>query len=253
MFNLQGSEIIFILLIALVVLGPEKLPGAIRRATKTYAELRKMGTGFQNEFKSALDEPMREMRQTADLIKESADPKKIAADAQRESSATLDAERSSEHELDDSADESIDEHDEHDEHHDKPVSGSMGLASTLRPGYSIASEDDPDDSSGEAADIADEWADPVDPESVVEVEPAADSEAQEAEGALIDTGLDTSDGPDSSVGQAADPEKRAADADEDGESKPDAADANEAEPERRDESSDDTSGEGDSDFEEASA
>ena len=73
MFNLTGSEIIVILLLALVVLGPEKLPDAIRRFGRTYAELRKMGTGFQQEFKAALDEPVREMRETADLIRKSAD------------------------------------------------------------------------------------------------------------------------------------------------------------------------------------
>jgi sec-independent protein translocase protein TatB len=83
-FNLQGSEIIFILLIALVVLGPEKLPGAIRRATRTYAELRKMGDSFQSEFKAVIDEPMRELRDTANLIKDQADPKKVAEAAERE-------------------------------------------------------------------------------------------------------------------------------------------------------------------------
>jgi sec-independent protein translocase protein TatB len=73
-FNLQGSEIVVILLLALVVLGPEKLPDAIRRFSKTYAELKKMGSGFQSELKSALDEPMREMRETSDLIRRAADP-----------------------------------------------------------------------------------------------------------------------------------------------------------------------------------
>ena len=66
MFNLQGSEIIVILLVALVVLGPEKLPEAVRRASRTYHELKKMGTSFQSELKAAIDEPMREMRETAD-------------------------------------------------------------------------------------------------------------------------------------------------------------------------------------------
>jgi sec-independent protein translocase protein TatB len=83
-FNLQGSEIIFILLIALVILGPEKLPGAIRRAMKTYAELRKLGDGFQSEFKSVIDEPLREMKETAGLIKDQVDPKKFAESAERE-------------------------------------------------------------------------------------------------------------------------------------------------------------------------
>jgi sec-independent protein translocase protein TatB len=92
-FNLQGSEIIFILLLALVVLGPEKLPGAIKRAMKTYAELRKLGSGFQEEFKSAIDQPMREMRETADLIKDQIDPKKFAEDAERAVDAAASADR----------------------------------------------------------------------------------------------------------------------------------------------------------------
>jgi sec-independent protein translocase protein TatB len=43
-FNLSGSEIIVILLLALVILGPEKLPEAMRKAGKAYSELRKMRT-----------------------------------------------------------------------------------------------------------------------------------------------------------------------------------------------------------------
>jgi len=79
-FNLQGSEIVVILLLALVILGPEKLPDAIRRFTQTYGELKKMGSGFQSELKNALDEPMREMRETADLVREAADPRKMTGE-----------------------------------------------------------------------------------------------------------------------------------------------------------------------------
>ncbi len=84
MFNLQGSEIIIILLLALVVLGPDKLPDAVRRFSQTYSELKKMGTGFQTELKSALDEPMREMRETAKAVRDAADPTKIASEAEAE-------------------------------------------------------------------------------------------------------------------------------------------------------------------------
>ncbi len=72
MFNFSGSEIVFLLLLALIVLGPEKLPEAIRKFGKTYAEFKKVTTGFQTELKQALDEPMREMRETADLFKQAA-------------------------------------------------------------------------------------------------------------------------------------------------------------------------------------
>ena len=84
MFNLQGSEIIVILLLALVVLGPEKLPDAVRKFTQTYSELKKMSSGFQSELKSALDEPMREMRETANLVRDAADPRKLMAEAEAE-------------------------------------------------------------------------------------------------------------------------------------------------------------------------
>ena len=73
MFNLSGSEIVVILLLALVVLGPEKLPDALRRAGRMYAELKKMGNSFQAEVKNALDEPMKEMHETADLMRNAAD------------------------------------------------------------------------------------------------------------------------------------------------------------------------------------
>ena len=72
MFNLSGSEVIFLIIIALVVLGPDKLPDAMRKAGKAYADFKKLTSGFQSEMKSVLDEPMRELRETAELAKRSA-------------------------------------------------------------------------------------------------------------------------------------------------------------------------------------
>ena len=72
MFNVQGSELIFLLLVALIILGPEKLPDAVRRATKTYAEFKKMASGFQGEMRQVLDEPMRELRETANAVRDAA-------------------------------------------------------------------------------------------------------------------------------------------------------------------------------------
>jgi len=77
-FNLQGSEIIIILLLALVVLGPEKLPEAMRKAGNLYAEQKKMSSGFQEEFRDAFEEPAREMRDTANLLRDSADFNKLS-------------------------------------------------------------------------------------------------------------------------------------------------------------------------------
>ena len=72
MFNVQGSELIFLLLIALIVLGPEKLPSAVRKFVKTYTEFKKMANGFQGELKQAFEEPLRELRGTADALKAAA-------------------------------------------------------------------------------------------------------------------------------------------------------------------------------------
>lgn len=73
MFNISGTELVVILVIALVVLGPDKLPDAMRRAGKAYADIRRMTSTFQTEMRNALDEPVREMRETADLLRQSAE------------------------------------------------------------------------------------------------------------------------------------------------------------------------------------
>lgn len=84
MFNLQGSEIIIVLLLALVVLGPEKLPDAMRKVGKMYGELRKVSSSFQEEFRKAVDEPVREMRETANLLRDSADFTNLASGGRAE-------------------------------------------------------------------------------------------------------------------------------------------------------------------------
>jgi sec-independent protein translocase protein TatB len=71
-FNLSGSEIIVILLLALVVLGPEKLPEAMRRAGKTFAEIKKLSSGFQDEVRKGFEEPAREVKKTASAVKSAA-------------------------------------------------------------------------------------------------------------------------------------------------------------------------------------
>lgn len=77
MFNLQGSELLIILLLALVVLGPEKLPEAMRKLGEFVGQMKKMSAGFQQEFKSAVDDPMREVRDTASLLRDSVDFRKF--------------------------------------------------------------------------------------------------------------------------------------------------------------------------------
>ena len=69
MFNLSGSEIFFLLLIGLVVLGPEKLPDAMRKAGRLYQEVRKITGGLQSDIKATLEDPVNELRKTADQAK----------------------------------------------------------------------------------------------------------------------------------------------------------------------------------------
>ena len=63
MFNLSGTELVFIAVLGLIVLGPEKLPAAMRRAGKIYREIRNVTGNVQREVQKVMDEPMRQVRQ----------------------------------------------------------------------------------------------------------------------------------------------------------------------------------------------
>ena len=57
MLNLGSAELLVILLVALLVLGPTKLPEAARQVGRAMAELRRLSSGFQNELRNAMDTP----------------------------------------------------------------------------------------------------------------------------------------------------------------------------------------------------
>lgn len=69
MFNLSGGEIIVILVLALIVIGPEKLPDVVRKAGRAYAELRKLSAGFQSELQDNLGEPLRAVQDTVSMMR----------------------------------------------------------------------------------------------------------------------------------------------------------------------------------------
>lgn len=54
MFNVGGGEILVILVVALVVLGPDKLPSAMRTMGQVIGEVRKLSNGFQSEMRNAM-------------------------------------------------------------------------------------------------------------------------------------------------------------------------------------------------------
>ena len=55
MFNVGGGEIIVILLLAMLVLGPDKLPSTAKKVGKFLHEVRRMTSGFEQEVRRAMD------------------------------------------------------------------------------------------------------------------------------------------------------------------------------------------------------
>jgi len=55
MFNVGGPEIVVILLVALMILGPDQLPKAMRTFGNVTSEIRKVTGGIQAEIQKAMD------------------------------------------------------------------------------------------------------------------------------------------------------------------------------------------------------
>ncbi|MEO7556711.1 MAG: twin-arginine translocase TatA/TatE family subunit [Acidimicrobiales bacterium] len=64
MFNVGSGELLIILFVALVVLGPDKLPDAARKIGNVMGEIKRMSAGFQDEVRSAIDTPARIVNET---------------------------------------------------------------------------------------------------------------------------------------------------------------------------------------------
>ena len=69
MFNFSGSEIIFLLILGLVVLGPEKLPPVLRKMGQLYGQFKRVTGDAQSEFRGAFAEPIRDMQKAANEYK----------------------------------------------------------------------------------------------------------------------------------------------------------------------------------------
>jgi len=57
MGNLGGGEILVILLIGLIVLGPKRLPEASKQVGKTIRQVRQTSRNFQAELEAAIEDP----------------------------------------------------------------------------------------------------------------------------------------------------------------------------------------------------
>ena len=58
MGNLGSGELLVIFFVALIVLGPNKLPEAARQVGRAVNELRRISGGFQREIREAMKEPL---------------------------------------------------------------------------------------------------------------------------------------------------------------------------------------------------
>lgn len=64
-FNLGTGELLLILFVALLVLGPTKLPDAARQVGRAMSEFKRVSSGFQSELRDALKEPVDGVPRTA--------------------------------------------------------------------------------------------------------------------------------------------------------------------------------------------
>ena len=73
MGNVGAGEILVILLVGLIVLGPTKLPHAVRQVGRFVGELRRIGAGFRQELRDAVEEPVMQTKATL----AAADPRNV--------------------------------------------------------------------------------------------------------------------------------------------------------------------------------
>lgn len=76
MFGLGGMEILVILLVGVVVLGPERLPKVMRSFTKLMSEFRRISTDLQRTINSELNLEEYNRQQKLESIKQPVKKKK---------------------------------------------------------------------------------------------------------------------------------------------------------------------------------
>ncbi|MGE4535852.1 MAG: Sec-independent protein translocase protein TatB [Desulfovibrio sp.] len=89
MFGIGSTELVVILIVALIVIGPSKLPDLMRTLGKGMAEFRRMSNDVKSTFEAEVDRAEREKRQTEaqkELYPEK--PAEEAAEAAAAASAT---------------------------------------------------------------------------------------------------------------------------------------------------------------------
>ena len=90
MFNVGPGELLVIMLVALVVLGPDKLPDAARKMGNVMGELRRMSSGFQEEMRGAFEEVSKPPATPSDAAPASPPKLEPVADTEPEAGAESD-------------------------------------------------------------------------------------------------------------------------------------------------------------------
>ena len=73
MFDIGGSELIVIAVVALIAIGPKELPGVLRMVGQWMGKARRMASDFQGQFQEAMREAeMADLKKSFDEVKEAA-------------------------------------------------------------------------------------------------------------------------------------------------------------------------------------
>ena len=73
MFDIGGSELVVIAVVALIAIGPKELPGVLRMVGQWMGKARKMAAEFQGQFQEAMREAeMADLKNTFDEVKQAA-------------------------------------------------------------------------------------------------------------------------------------------------------------------------------------
>ena len=81
MFNIGGLEIFVIVIIALLFVGPDKLPQVVKTVSTGLRDLRRMANSTQHELQSAMNDLTREIERIPEVPH--ADLQKTMAEVQR--------------------------------------------------------------------------------------------------------------------------------------------------------------------------
>ncbi|HCR13523.1 MAG TPA: Sec-independent protein translocase protein TatB [Solidesulfovibrio sp.] len=88
MFGIGSTELLVILVVALIVIGPSKLPDIMRTLGKGMAEFRRMSTDVKSTLEAEVDRADREQRQ-AEAKKELYPEKAVETAATVDTTATV--------------------------------------------------------------------------------------------------------------------------------------------------------------------